>query len=201
MSEEAKHIRFTITERLDEGKDVVLVMNSHGGILRPQAVEGLGKNERQAAGNRGAVIHLVYMASFLLPKDTSLDNMLAGNGPAATQAPEDYLSFPVNEAEHIFSQLDGADRTHYAQQLQYHSVVTFPERLTFPAYEHIPTTCLVSLDDAAVPTAPQHKMVDAAIAKGANVTKVELHSDHCPQISHPKEVVNILVKVAARSTQ
>jgi hypothetical protein len=38
----------------------------------------------------------------------------------------------------------------------------------------------------------------AAIEKGADMLIREFGSDHCPQVSHPEEVVQVLIEAAAR---
>ena len=55
----------TIQKLADEGKDVVLTMNSYGGFPGTEASKGLSKKEREANGLKGGIIELVYLASFL----------------------------------------------------------------------------------------------------------------------------------------
>lgn len=62
----------------EQGKDVVVVGHSYGGVVASCAVEGLSKDARKAAGKEGGVIRIVYMAAFALDKGQSLLDMLGG---------------------------------------------------------------------------------------------------------------------------
>jgi pimeloyl-ACP methyl ester carboxylesterase len=61
-----------------EGKDVVLVGHSYGGVVASSAVEGLAKADRETAGQNGGVVRIAYMAAFVLDKGQSLLDMLGG---------------------------------------------------------------------------------------------------------------------------
>lgn len=65
FEEDAAFIKATLLKLADEGKDIVLAMNSYGGYPGTEATKGLSKKERAAKGEKGGVIALVYLASFL----------------------------------------------------------------------------------------------------------------------------------------
>lgn len=199
MYEDAEQINLVISKLVDEGKLVVLVVNSYGGIPGTQAAKGLSKAERSSAGKPGALVEIVYLSSFVAPEGSCINRIMAGRMPQNTQASSDYLSMnPKTDGEYIFSHLNAADKTEYASRLKKHSRRTFDDCLTYPGYLHVPVTYLVSTDDIVIPPELQHQMVDAAIAKGAKITRKEIYSDHCPMISHPEEVVQVLLEVAER---
>jgi hypothetical protein len=56
---------------LDEGKDVVLLMHSYGGVYGGAAVEGLSKKERSASQKPGGVIALIFVAAFTALRGTT----------------------------------------------------------------------------------------------------------------------------------
>jgi hypothetical protein len=62
----------------DEGKEIVLVLHSYGGVVGSGAVEGLSKAEREKNGKEGGVIIIVYMSAFVVPQGKSLKDMLGG---------------------------------------------------------------------------------------------------------------------------
>lgn len=61
-------IRNCLTELVEDGKDVVLVMHSYTGMPGAEAPAGLGKKERQAANLKGGVIRLVFVMAFAMPE-------------------------------------------------------------------------------------------------------------------------------------
>jgi pimeloyl-ACP methyl ester carboxylesterase len=61
MYDDAAHIARE-TERLaDEGRDVILVPHSYGGVPTSESVRGLAKQERRTAGKAGGLVRVAYM--------------------------------------------------------------------------------------------------------------------------------------------
>ncbi|KAL4733316.1 Alpha/beta hydrolase fold-1 [Aspergillus similis] len=202
MYEDADHIHKTIAGLADQGKWVILAVNSYGGIPGTQAVQGLSKAERAASGKPGALVGIVYLSSFIAEEGDCVNRIMAGRMPASTQTPTDYLSLdPRNDAEYIFSHIDHAEKAEYANRLEKHSARTFNDPLTYPGYRFVPATYLICTDDNVIPKELQKSMIDAANLKGAAIETRELHSDHCPMISHPVEVVEILLEAAERGRE
>lgn len=63
---------------LEDGKDVVLVMHSYGGLPGGAAAKGVSKSERTSEGLLGGVIGLVFIAAFLAREGDSLLSALGG---------------------------------------------------------------------------------------------------------------------------
>lgn len=69
----------TEIERLsDEGKKIMVVAHSYGGMVGAGAVKGIGYTERNKSGKGGGVLVLVYIAVFVAKSGTSLLDMLGG---------------------------------------------------------------------------------------------------------------------------
>ena len=65
-----------------QGKDVVVVAHSYGGVVASEAVkEELGKKARESKGERGGVVRLVYISGFVLDQGASLAGLFGGNFP------------------------------------------------------------------------------------------------------------------------
>lgn len=58
---------------VDEGKEVVVVAHSYGGVVAPEAALGLGVRERSAKGLAGGVSRVVYLAAFMLEPGRTLE--------------------------------------------------------------------------------------------------------------------------------
>lgn len=62
-----------------EGKNVVVVMHSYGGVVGTEAVHAsLGKSARAAEGKAGGVLRLVFLCAFVVPEGASLISSLGG---------------------------------------------------------------------------------------------------------------------------
>ncbi len=61
-------IRSAVTELVEEGKDVIVVVHSYSGIPGGQALEGLDKKTVAEKGGKGGVVRMVYIMSFIVPE-------------------------------------------------------------------------------------------------------------------------------------
>lgn len=74
MSDDAKEIDRVVTGIFDEGKDVVLMPHSYGGVPTTQSMQTLSRKNRQGR----AVEKIVYLTAVILPLNT--DNISLGGG-------------------------------------------------------------------------------------------------------------------------
>ncbi len=75
---DASAIRQLILSQFDKGYDVVIAMHSYGGCPGAAAAHGLSKTERQAAGQKGGVIGLIFICAFVADEGDSLISKLPG---------------------------------------------------------------------------------------------------------------------------
>jgi pimeloyl-ACP methyl ester carboxylesterase len=61
-------IHKTVSELVEKGRDVVVVMHSFSGMTGGTALEGLDRESRVASGLSGGVIRLIYVVAFLVPE-------------------------------------------------------------------------------------------------------------------------------------
>lgn len=81
LDDDVAAVRAVVTPLVeDEGRDVVLIGHSSGGISMSAVAEGLDAASRRAAGagKSGGVVRCIFLAAFVLPKGQSLLGMLGG---------------------------------------------------------------------------------------------------------------------------
>lgn len=83
LQEDAAFIRGVLSKLIDEeGKDVILLMHSYGGMVGTEAVtEEMSRNLREKNGSQGGVVKLLYLCAFMLHKGESLATPLGGDLP------------------------------------------------------------------------------------------------------------------------
>ncbi len=81
MADDAASIRATILPLVNARKDVVIGMNSYGGIPGTESTKGLSKADRKKEGKIGGVVGLVYIAAFMVTSGTSLSGLFGDNKP------------------------------------------------------------------------------------------------------------------------
>jgi hypothetical protein len=65
MYEDAKFLASHVERLADEGKDIILMAHSYGGIPMTESVKGLTKNERGQQGKQGGIVRLGYVTSLV----------------------------------------------------------------------------------------------------------------------------------------
>ena len=81
LSDDTEAARYIIEQHVEEGKPVVVVAHSYGGLVGSGAVKDLGYIQRKAAGKRGGVIMLIYMAAFVAAMGSAVLDLLGGSPP------------------------------------------------------------------------------------------------------------------------
>ena len=65
MYDDAALIAAEAEKLADQGKDVIIVGHSYGGVPVSQSSKALGKEERKAQGKTGGIVQLAYMTCLL----------------------------------------------------------------------------------------------------------------------------------------
>ena len=78
LADDVSSLRTRLVALADEGKEIVLIAHSYGGLVGGCAVEDLGFTDRAKAGKKGGVTILVYMCALVGTKGASMLEMLGG---------------------------------------------------------------------------------------------------------------------------
>lgn len=81
MYDDADNIHRLVETLADEGKDVVIVMHSYGGLPGTQACEGLSRAERLHASKLGGIVRLLYVGAAIAPVGSSMAGVLRTGMP------------------------------------------------------------------------------------------------------------------------
>lgn len=108
MNDDAAFIAKEVERLADEGKDVVLIGHSYGGVSMTQSSKGLEIKERKKRGKTGGIVSLAYITSVVPAVGTSAMDVLA-DVPAENKLDlkTDVGSFPpvILSCFHILSSL------------------------------------------------------------------------------------------------
>jgi surfactin synthase thioesterase subunit len=78
MYDDADFIAQEITKLADQGKDVVLIGHSYGGVPVSQCGEGLSAEARAKQGKKGGLVRLAYMTCLVPALGQNARDILAG---------------------------------------------------------------------------------------------------------------------------
>ncbi|KUJ11053.1 alpha/beta-hydrolase [Mollisia scopiformis] len=197
FADDVAYIKSTIQKLVDEGKDVVLAMNSYGGFPGTEATQSLSKKERQSQGLKGGVIALVYLASFLPGVGESLRENMGDDLPDSIKNAGDYMTMNYEEDwKNIFNDLPEEQARYYMNQMPVHSTVSLSGKFSYPGYLYIPTTYFLTEKDKIISPENQEAMVEKVRGLGGEVRVVRSKAGHVPMLSAPEEVVEVIVGAA-----
>ena len=77
MYDDAAFIAKETQKLADEGKDVILIGHSYGGVPVTEGSKGLGKKERQVKGEKGGIVGIAYMTCLVPSAGESVVDLLA----------------------------------------------------------------------------------------------------------------------------
>ncbi|KZF23477.1 alpha/beta-hydrolase [Xylona heveae TC161] len=197
MTDDASFIQQTTTTLVEEGKDVVLIMHSYGGIPGTESVKGLSKKERNSHGKKGGISSLVYLSAFMIPTGKSLVDMIGGVFPDFLHLDGTRCTLAGDKVPEImYNDLSAEEANSWAAKVQYHAASTFASPLTHAGYLDVPTTYLLCEQDNAIPFPAQQAMVGL---RGDDITFHVCKSSHSPMLSMPEKVVDVIREAAGSS--
>ncbi|RMD44007.1 hypothetical protein DV735_g1109, partial [Chaetothyriales sp. CBS 134920] len=180
-------VQTAIREFADQGKDVLVLGHSYGGVVITEATNGLDKATREKQGLKGGVSHLYFLCAFVLPEDHSLATALDDKPLPWFEVSEDQLLVTPKQPAEVFYN-DVEDPSAIIKTLKPHSFRTFFSKVTYAGWKYVPNTYLLCAKDAAIPLALQQAMVDRARSLGANFTTHDMDASHSPFLSKPEEL-------------
>ena len=169
---------------------VILVGHSYGGSIISEA------------GNDPKVIGLVYVAAFVPDKGESVASLTAnpppGGPPSPVLPPQDgFLTIDKARFHQSFAaDVDAKQAKFMADSQPGWGLGAVGGVVTQAAWKSKPVWYLVALQDGMIPPPMQ-----AAMAKKANATTVEVKASHAVMVSQPAAVVDIIEKAAKGSVK
>ncbi|KAI9931995.1 hypothetical protein ASPWEDRAFT_40178 [Aspergillus wentii DTO 134E9] len=193
LTDDVSSLRQTLTKLVEEGKDVVVVGHSYGGVVTSNAVEGLSKADRSRQGKKGGVVLVVYMSAFVLPKGTSLKDMLGGEFLPWMNIDGDYVSVD-NRVKVGFHDVSPDEQEKWSDSLTHTSIGVFSGASTYEPWHSIPSAYILCEEDQALPFPIQEHMAGTLGTEWI----YSLKSSHFPFLSMPDRVADILEELADR---
>lgn len=178
---------------LVEGREVILVMHSYGGIAGGGAVSGLEKAARQ---DKGGVTQCIFIAAFLVPKGSSLLGMFDNKFPPYLEVdPQDSEYLIVkNPAETFYSDISPDVSEPWTSQMRPQSYASFQSSVESVCWENGLTPCtymICELDQGVY--LPLQKMMLEKVAKEGQAWTIETcNSGHSPWLSQTPAVTRLI---------
>ncbi|KAL8831341.1 MAG: hypothetical protein Q9170_005334 [Blastenia crenularia] len=201
IHDDVKVIHDAAIQLASAGKKIIVLAHSYGGIPASEAItRSLYASQ---SDNGGGVIHIIYLSAWLIPKSSSLEEVIEKYGFQShvdVGFNEDSTAYAKNAPASFYSDVQPRSR---AEELAKHNVThnwtAVGGSVEGVPWMDLPTTYVHCEKDEAILVNLQRSMVeDAREAMGGkgSLTTETLDSGHCPFLSMPDEVVALVAKVA-----
>lgn len=195
--------RKAITAQTSQGRDVVVVAHSFGGMVGNSAIKGLtssktAKENATPSGGAGGVIGLILIASgFTLTGMAFMDATFGVPPPSWRINKETGFADLARSPQKLFyHDLSPEDADYWVSQLGKQNLKAMFEggKHAYAGWKDVPVYYIGTAQDHGLPVAVQRMQVGMARAMGANVEHRELESSHSPFLSMPEECVEIILE-------
>lgn len=94
VQDDEAQVKGLLRPMIDEGRDIVLVAHSYGGMVGTGVIAGLDERSRRAKGLKGGILGVVYLTAFVPAEDESSGALLGGAGAAYVNTEKVVLTIP-----------------------------------------------------------------------------------------------------------
>ncbi|KFY45988.1 hypothetical protein V494_00668 [Pseudogymnoascus sp. VKM F-4513 (FW-928)] len=192
---DALSLRAQLLPIIEEGKDVVVVCHSYGGIPAGGAARGLAKKEREARNEKGGVLGLIYLSSFVVPEGASVVQFLGGEYAPFVQQnqPSPGLCEPSPPSAVFYADVPAPLASTLVASLLPQSLAAFESAAPAPAWAEPAFAGKIAFlkcsADVAVPPFLQDMFMEKS---GVEWLVREVETGHSPWASRPEELAEII---------
>ncbi|KAE8346495.1 hypothetical protein BDV24DRAFT_176424 [Aspergillus arachidicola] len=193
LIDDTTNLRQTLSLLIDqEGKDVVLIAHSYGGLVISNAAEGFGKKDRGNRGLQGGIVLMVYMTALLVPRGKSLFGALGEFRPANMVLEGSYCRV-TSAKEFFYHDLSPEMLAEAEAQLTHTCIGAYTESVNYEPWRDIPCAYIFCEEDRALGLPVQEMLVEMMRESAPfPVLTGRLKASHSPFYSTPGETAEII---------
>lgn len=204
--------REAISNETSQGRDVVVIAHSYGGMVGNSAIKGLAKPLDVAGHSHapapqartGYVVGLILIASgFTLTGLAFMDLFLGKPLPFfRINKTTGYAELVAPPRELFYHDLPRDEAEYWVSQLTPHSLKSLFEgrEIAYAGWRDVPVWYLGTVEDHGLPVLGQRLLVGMAREMGGRVEHRELRSSHSPFLSQPEETAGIVFEAVGAFT-
>ena len=194
FADDVTTIHELVSSLVTASKSVLMLMHSYGGTVGSCALAGLSRIEREKQGLEGGVVHLLYLAAYILPKGGSIIGIVKEAGvwdrwSSVIDVREDGSIFPEDPKSLVLVGLDEADQEVYAKRLVRFPGEALEMEITETPWKYIPTTYIYTAMDRCVPSSYQDIMLKRVKEAGLEIRREDFSCAHMVFLTHTHEMV------------
>ncbi|KAF4340518.1 dehydrogenase reductase sdr family member 4 [Fusarium beomiforme] len=199
LVDDVKAATILLNKHINQGKDVVLLMHSYGGMVGTEATRGLSRVEREKGGLRGGVVHLVFLAAVFAPPGKSTRGLYESNPGRYPRREGEYLVCDEETAMCFYSDLtkeQGLPLAQAASKVSQALRVFGDEQAYDGFHKLIQSSYILTRKDILVPEVAQRQFISRLEENGGRPVPVyELDTGHSPHQTEPQLLMRTLERI------
>ena len=210
LNPDVEVIRDTALAETRQGRNVIVVCHSYGGVPTNQALRGLDKPQKPGGGR---VLAIVYIASYLIREGVAGSDAVEAQGGSPNSLEFEFLpdgsvffKNTSNPAEAFYSDLSAREGKFWVSKLRPQSGATYTAAANYAAWKDIPSWYLITAQDKTLRPEVQRGWIKEARAyldqlggPGTGARRIksrEINSGHLPFLSRPLETAEFIKKAS-----
>ncbi|KJK73937.1 hypothetical protein H634G_10761 [Metarhizium anisopliae BRIP 53293] len=197
VADDVDYMRSIMNPLIDAGNDVVVVSHSYAGFPTTSAISGMAKRGREARGEKGGVLGVIYLASFVPQDDDSLYGVLGNQWPPWIKEDETEQFIVCSNEGHIFYKDCTSEQVEaVAKSLKPHSLKASKGKDAIPknigwreSGYHGRRGYIRLTEDNAIPLSYQDYLISRS---GVNWSVKTLSASHSPFLSMPDATAKLV---------
>ncbi|KAH8689917.1 hypothetical protein BGW36DRAFT_307804 [Talaromyces proteolyticus] len=196
-----KAVREVVQPLVDAGQEVIMLMNSYGGIAGTSGIRNLTRKDRQARNLPGGAVSLIYMAGFMLSEGQTIRTVvqavnLPGRSSLVKFSSDNSTWFPIDPIWLLYHDLSPEDQEEQVKLLKWGNAAILTGQTTYAAWKDIPTLYVRSLKNRWLPPQFQDFCLQNAADATAPVSVAALDSGHSPYVNFAAELAQSTFEAA-----
>ncbi|PKS05098.1 hypothetical protein jhhlp_008465 [Lomentospora prolificans] len=213
--------REVISGETTQGRDVVVIAHSYGGMVGNSAVKGFTRpkdagstapstlaspqhTQQSQPSSAGHVIGIILIASGFTFTGLSFMDPFLGRPPPAWRANKEtgYAELVTSPRELFYHDLPEDEANYWVSQLTTQSLKALFEggEHSYAGWLDVPAWYIGTIEDRGLPVLMQRTQIGMARAMGANVVHREMQTSHSPFLSQPEQTVAYVVEAVEAFT-
>ncbi|KAG2005063.1 hypothetical protein GB937_009020 [Aspergillus fischeri] len=190
--------RDAISAETSNGRNVVVIAHSYGGLVGNSAIKGFTKPKDADDSRSGYVIGLILIASGFTLTGLSFMDPFFGRPPPAWRVNNKtgYAELVTSPRELFYHDLPEEEAKYWVSQLTSQSLKALFEggEYTYAGWKDVPSWYIGTVEDRGIPVLAQRMSVGMARGMGASVEHRELQTSHSPFLSQPGLTAEIILE-------
>ncbi|KAL1845888.1 hypothetical protein Plec18170_009488 [Paecilomyces lecythidis] len=201
--------REAISNETANGRNVVVLAHSYGGMVGNSSVKGFTRPQDAARSQTqppttGYVIGLVLIASGFTFTGLSFMDPFLGHPPPSWRVNNEtgFAEIVADPREFFYHDLPADEAEYWASQLTPQSLKSLFEggEYSYAGWRDVPTWLIGTVEDRGLPVLVQRMQTGMAREMGATVEHRELQTSHSPFLSQPEETAKIILEAVGAFT-